>query len=343
MFAASPRGLSWSWSTGPEGLTARGVELELPVSYHLGGAGPERPAKPMQKDWGRMRAAGLELPGIKLEALDLTLALTPNRLWLRDAVSLPWWSGKVTVSGLLVDQPLSPDFHATCAVKAEGLDLAAIPGTVPLKGALGGRLEPVEINARQISAGGRLAGRLFDGELKLSGLGMELPFSPGREMAAEVSLAGVDLAQLSQALDIGRITGRLDARVSGLRAAYGQPVAFALTARSVPAEGVDQTVSLKAVNSISVIGTGSGLSGMGVGLLASLFKEFPYAEIGLSCTLKNDVFRVQGLIREDGVEYLVKRPPFMGINVVNRNPDNLISFSDMLSRLNRVREKSPTP
>jgi hypothetical protein len=70
--------------------------------------------------------------------------------------------------------------------------------------------------------------------------------------------------------------------------------------------------------------------------MTKFFKEFPYAKIGVESALKNDVFTVRGLIHEDGVEYLVKRRFFSGINVINRNPDNRIGFSDMLERARRV-------
>ncbi|MBE0556484.1 MAG: hypothetical protein IH628_04545, partial [Proteobacteria bacterium] len=107
-----------------------------------------------------------------------------------------------------------------------------------------------------------------------------------------------------------------------------------------PVKGVDQSVSLKAVNSISLVSTGSALSGMGVSLMTTFFREFPYEKIGFECGLENDVFTVRGLIREDGVEYLVKRRFFTGINVINRNPDNRIGFSDMVERAKRVTRES---
>jgi hypothetical protein len=82
--------------------------------------------------------------------------------------------------------------------------------------------------------------------------------------------------------------------------------------------------------------TGSALSGMGISMMATFFREFPYKKIGFECGLKNDVFTVRGLIHEDGVEYLVKRRFFAGIDVINGNPDNRIGFSDMLERAKRV-------
>jgi hypothetical protein len=141
---------------------------------------------------------------------------------------------------------------------------------------------------------------------------------------------------LSASLGVGRITGRLSGSIMGLRVAYGQPVAFDLKMASVPAKGVSQSVSLKAVNSISLVSTGSALSGLGVSLMTTFFREFPYSKIGFECGLVNDVFTVRGSIHEDGVEYLVKRRFFTGIDVINRNRDNRIGFSDMLERAKRV-------
>ena len=104
-----------------------------------------------------------------------------------------------------------------------------------------------------------------------------------------------------------------------------------------------QRISLKAVNSLTVLGTGSGLTDVGVGFFAGLFKQFDYKAIGLACVLNNDQFKVRGLIRQGGVEYIVKRPALFGINVINSTPDNRISFSDMLKRLERVVSPAAEP
>ena len=79
------------------------------------------------------------------------------------------------------------------------------------------------------------------------------------------------------------------------------------------------------------------------GALSTFFKEFPYERIGLRATLENDVFRINGTIREAGKEYLVKRGGFSGVDIVNQNPDNQIRFKDMLKRIKRVTADGATP
>lgn len=322
-----------------QGTSLQSLDLNLPFTYKLGSRGPVQPAKPGRRSWGKLSIRGLSTPVLELKHLELPVAVTPNRLWTSGAVSAPLSDGKVQITNLIVDNPLSPDFKAGFAVRLDGIDLAKLAGpNLPLSGSLAGRLAEVSLTRQRLRAKGRLEGTLYGGALTAKGLAVELPFNQGREIRADITARRIHLEPLSQALKVGRVTGRVDAELNGLRLAYGQPVAFELRAESIEVPGVDQQVSLRAVNSISLLGTGTGLSGVGIGLFASFFKEFPYDKIAFSCKLKNDVFRVRGLIHEDGVEYLVKRPLLMGINVINRNPDNLISFSDMLERLQRVQQ-----
>ena len=42
---------------------------------------------------------------------------------------------------------------------------------------------------------------------------------------------------------------------------------------------------------------------------------------------------------EGGTEYLVKRGSFPGVDVVNQNPDDRISFKDMVNRIKRISSK----
>ena len=311
-----------------------GVALDLPFAYEWGGSsgGKQPPGK-----WGELRLGRLRSPLIELADQRLALALAPGRLAVRDPLTLPLWGGRVILSDLEVFAPLSPLWEARLGVKVRGLDLAqASPDLLPLRGDLGGDLSRVVVNAQRLAAQGDLNGRLFKGKVAVKDLLVLRPFERGREIGADLEMALLDLHQLSSALGIGLITGRISGRIQGLRVAYGQPVSFKLRVESVKMGDVEQKVSLKAVNSIAVLGTGSGLSGAGVSLVTSIMNEFPYRAIGFQCTLQNDVFKINGLIKEDGVEYIVRKPFLAGINVINRNPDNYISFKDMLERLRRV-------
>jgi len=105
---------------------------------------------------------------------------------------------------------------------------------------------------------------------------------------------------------------------------------------SVRRKGIPQKFSVGAVNDLAVLSSGEATAvstGKGFSGLVSTFR---YNRIGIYCSLKNDMFTLRGTIREKGVEYLVKKSWLFGISVINKNPQNRISFSDMLSRLKRI-------
>jgi hypothetical protein len=327
---------------GAEPALLSGLDIDLPISYSFGASDPGRPAPSDAAKWGRLRVEKIRLSGQELGPLEMPAVLVPNRLYLGGTAEASLFGAKLAFRRIRIDEPLSPVFRLNMAVRLDHLDLARVAGKDPmLEGQLGGILDAVVLDGERMTAAGALTGDLFGGRLDVRGVTVERPFSAGREIGADVTVDRIDLERFSAALGVGRITGRLSGSIKGLRVAFGQPVAFDLRMESVPAKGVSQSVSLKAVNSISLIGTGSGLSGMGVSLMTKFFREFPYEKIGFVCGLKNDVFTVRGLIHEDGVEYLVKRRFFAGIDVVNGNPDNRISFSDMLERARRVTGERP--
>jgi len=322
---------------GAEPALLSGLDIDLPVSYSLGAGNPGRPQPSDAARWGRLRLEKIRLSGQELGPLEMPAVLVPNHLYLGGTVDATLFGAKLALRRIQVDEPLSTGFRLRMAAELDDLDLSRIAGDKPvIEGRLGGILDPVTIGRERMTAAGSLTGNLFGGRLDARNVTVERPFNAGREIGADVYVDRVDLERLSAALGVGRVTGRLSGSMKGLRVAYGQPVAFDLKMESVPTKGVSQSVSLKAVNSISLVSTGSALSGMGISLMTTFFREFPYEKIGFECGLKNDVFTIRGLIHEDGVEYLVKRRFFTGIDVVNGNPDNRIGFSDMLERAKRV-------
>jgi hypothetical protein len=318
------------------GFAVSGLEVDLPFAYAFG----RRPAvSEGSPERGLISWQALELPTGKAGGARLEISLEPNLLRTYATLALPLPGGWVTVGDIACREPFSSDFELRTSADA-GVDLSALQGLpFALKGELNGSFSEIRVDRETLTSEGEVEGTFFGGELRAKGFGVARPLSRGRVLGVEkIEIERLHLRPLSSSLGIGLITGRIDVDVEGYRQAFGQPVAFRFEALSEDVEDVDKKVSLKAVNSISVMGTGSGIGDVGVGLFSSFFETFSYDTIGVRCVLENDVFRVRGLIREAGVEYLIKKPLFFGINVINRNPDNRISFSDMLDRVRRVVE-----
>jgi len=138
------------------------------------------------------------------------------------------------------------------------------------------------------------------------------------------------------------MTGIIRGSLKNFIMEYGQPASFDLEVQSVETSGVSQRFSMDAIESITVLGTGVKTSVKGG--LTSLFREFPYSQIGFKCTLRNDEFTIRGTVESGGKEYLVKRGWLRGVDIVNQNRNNKISFQDMQERLKRVMDSErPTP
>lgn len=320
------------------GVAMSGASLELPLAYRIKGkTAPTLPVAVPATKQGTLRIGHLKTPLGEGRDLLLRMALVPNRFYVLDPIRVPLLGGRVDLDALYWTEPFSPEFELALNVAFQGLGLSRVQGgSVPLQGDLQGDLGRITVTRRAVTVPGVITGRFYGGAVRVDGLFMDHPFASRRQYGGNASVRGLELEPLSAALGVGRVTGRLDLDMEGLRVAYGQPATFRLSALTSGQGNFEKSVSLKAVNSLSVIGTGSGIGDVGVGLFASFFEEFSYSAIGFQCILNNDRFQVRGLIREGGVEYLIKKPFLTGINVVNGNPDNYISFSDMLERVQRV-------
>ena len=194
----------------------------------------------------------------------------------------------------------------------------------------------VEITPREFRFQGRMLAELFGGRMTLDGLGVTDVFTPGRRIMLQAEVLGLDLGLMTASVPFGEVTGVVDVSVRDLVLSYGQPESFVLTIRSVPAKGVSQKFSLKAVDNLSVISSGGQAAAPSNSFLTKFVNSFNYSRMGIACSLRNDVFTLQGTVIEGGVQYLVRRSTFFGIDVVNAKPVNTISFKDMLGRLERV-------
>ncbi len=210
----------------------------------------------------------------------------------------------------------------------------------PVDGHLKGNLSLLKITSGNLTTRGYLTAKIFKGTVKITHLSVENVFSENRILGADIDFTDLDLEELTAITNFGKITGVLAGYVHNLRIAYGQPISFDALFHTVKRKGIDQKINVKAVDNIAQLG-GSGSSFRGLGKLVTVFfKEFPYEQIGIRCTLKNDVFTIRGTVISDHTEYLVKRKGFTGINVINRNPNNNISFKDMIKRLERITKTS---
>jgi hypothetical protein len=325
----------------------QGITLDLPLWYRA----TARRASPMQKVSqdlkikGEKIKGGLAIESAKLasfpdQALSVEMEALPNQWSIPSPTLLKVPGGEVELGPLVVKTPYSASLSIRTSLSFNHLGLKGILSRIwrrPVEGTAWGRLAPIELYGDRIATKGEIKAELFGGVLAISDPGVDSLFSPLPILHLDAEWTDLSLHELTQETPFGEVQGILQGHVKGLEIAGSEPQKFDLLLQTVPRDGVPQRISVKAVDNIAQIGGGqnafSGLAGV---VTSFFFKDFPYDKIGVHATLENDMFRVNGTIKEGGIEYLVKRGGFSGVNVVNENPDNMISFKDMVKRIKRV-------
>jgi hypothetical protein len=152
-------------------------------------------------------------------------------------------------------------------------------------------------------------------------------------MGLDLDFEDLSLGAMTEALDVGQITGVVRGRVRDLSIVDGQPVSFEAELNSVPRDGVTQEISVRAIRQISIV-AGPGGDALSSGIL-SFFDRYRYAKLGLRCSLENDRFLLRGIDEQDGKQVLVEGsflPP--RVNVYSQS--QVIGFSEMMRRLRRA-------
>jgi hypothetical protein len=316
----------------------QGTQLDLP--FFIGNGKMDESIS----ETGTLQFDSVELPFLPAQPLHVETNSGPNTVFLKGPISLTVPGGTVEIGSISAAELVTgPKIRTSISVKELGLEpVLSKTWNRSVEGKLTGRLDPVDYADGSISGKGELKADLFGGEAVIENLGVTGLFS-FPVLSLDVRWEEISLLELSRDTSFGRIQGIMRGRVKDLEIAQLQPQKFDLFLETVNRKGVPQKISIAAVDNISRIGGGQSPFMGAAGLLTTFFKEFAYSKIGVKAVLENDVFQINGTIREGDVEYLVKRGSFSGVNVVNQNPDNRISFKDMLKRIQRIGSSESVP
>ncbi|RJR49239.1 MAG: hypothetical protein C4576_07075 [Desulfobacteraceae bacterium] len=315
----------------------KGIRLDLPLFLQT--AKSEEKSEP-----GHLQIDSMELPLLPAQSLDVATSSGPNAIVSRGPIILKVPGGAVEVGPISATEFLTRlSIRTTLSMKELSLK-PVLSGVWPrsVEGMVTGMLDPVIYSEGIVSTKGELKANLFGGEAVIEDPGVTGLFS-FPVFSLDARWRDISLLELSRDTSFGQIEGVMRGRIKELEIAQMQPQRFDLLLETVPRKGVPQKISIDAVDNIARIGSGQSPFMGAAGLFSKFFKEFAYSRIGVKAILENDIFRINGTIHEGGVEYLVKRGSFSGVNVVNQNPDNRISFRDMLKRIQRIGSSGEAP
>lgn len=175
-----------------------------------------------------------------------------------------------------------------------GLDMPRISaafGWPTFPGSLSGGIPEIVMSGDTIEFRGGLDLYVFDGHLGVSGLTLERPFGIAPSLGANLHFENFDLEQFTSAFSLGGMSGRLFGTIEGLRLVDWSPVALDAWLRT----NGGGRLSYKAVDDITSLGGGGGLSSNLQTMALKVFDTFGYRRFGLRCRLTREVCLMGGI------------------------------------------------
>jgi hypothetical protein len=326
-------GLSIASADG--GLALESLRLQLPVDLGWTGAGGVQAGEPQRGSLAFDRAA---VGGVQLAATAAELVLLGDSVTMAGELHLPVFGGEVVLENAGFADLARSSRHLTAAVGLRRISLAEVSRTLglpPLAGDVTGRFPRVLYGngVLRVDGTGELA--VFGGTVTMRAITGSDLLTRYPRVTFSAQWHEIDLAQVTSTFDFGTMSGIVEGELVDCEIFRDVPVRFRGRLRSVPREGVKQRISLKAVNNIAIVGTGSGLGFLDRGL-RRFIDSYAYQGIGVEMALVQDHFLLRGLERRGDRELFVKGRFPLRLDVVNVDPGMTVSFRTMIQRLSTL-------
>ncbi len=324
-------------------LDVKGLEMDVPFDLAANGDKAVDP-KGEGPGLGWITISGFRKGEYALPELKIPVIASGSDITATGVISLPFYGGAVRIRDLIALDVLGSSPRLSFAGSVSGIDLPRLLDDLTgltFPGSVKARFPMIAYQGGELKTEGGMSVDIFGGRIDVLDMYAKDLFASSRKIGGDIVFSNIDLGKITETIKIGKITGIIEGSMKDLEVEYGQPSRFVFDLDTVKTGGVSRKVSVDAIESISILGTGTG--GVGAVLKSGLnkfFKEYPYSRIGIRCTLENDNFNIRGKIVEGGKEYLIRRAFLRGIDVVNRDPQNMVSFKDMQERIGRVFHKS---
>lgn len=246
-------------------------------------------------NWHRLGLSGLPMQSGRLVAIS-----RGGDLRAQAPVVMGLFGGSVSIGDLLVRPMADEGDRVSASMALRDVDMTALATAFAwpaFPGRLDAELPRLRYANERLAVDGKLDIEAFGGSIDIGSLAIERPFGVSPALAADVQMRGLDLRPMTEVFGFGRIEGRLDADIGGLRLVDWRPVAFDASLRTH--QSGRRRISQLAVEQLTRIGGGGRVAGL-QGRLLSTFDSFGYRRIGLSCRLANDMCEMGGIEGEDG-------------------------------------------
>lgn len=306
-----------------------GLHGNLPVIVQSGDLPDRLPARTGRLAWSHLTA-----PLVATTDGLLELKAETNSWQLVKPLEVVTAGGLARLNSLqLFWQNLTPVGEASLSIEdVELLQVSRAFDWPELGGRFSAELDGIRFSREEIVTSGGVSARAFGGGVQLQNLKVLAPLSRYPTYHADIEFRGIDLYELTSTFAFGEINGLASGHVHGLRLFDGIPSAF--DARFETVESGTRNISVKAIRNLNTLSHGGLSAALSQGIYRFI-DFYRYRKIGLTCSLRNDAFRLRGTARTESDKYLIDGgwlPP--KIDVIVSSP--VISFKEMVKRLKRI-------
>ncbi len=286
---------------------------------------------PVNLRWQQINFGSLPIGASSLQA-----EVANSQLALTEELNLPLLDGGLQISSFNY-QYAAAGSHWQFEGLLKPLSMQALThalGWPEMDGKLSGVIPRVSYQNQQIDIDGALQVKVFDGTAIIKDLQLQSPFGSLPQLRANIDIQQIDLEHLTRTFDFGKISGRLDGSISGLRLSDWQPVQFDARFATSENNPGKRLISQRAVDNLSQIG--GGASSIMSRSFLRFFEDFSYNKLGIRCQLNNEVCHMSGIEEDEQGYYIVKGgglPPWINVIGYTRRVD----WPDLLARLQAVK------
>ena len=316
------------------GFSVEGMNISLPLEISY----PKATYSENTERFGSLKTREIKWGNVQIEALKAFPAIRHNAVIFKEDIVIPVFGGDIRLKDIRLDNILSQERSLLMSVHINSIDLDKVSRTLntpSLSGSLSGSIPKAGITANSLVTEGEITLELFGGKIRAGDLSINNIFSSVPSLQTSISIEWIDLGELTSTFEFGHISGKLQGHVRNLVISNGQAESFESYIETVQRKGIDQWISVQALEKITVLG-GSSTSVLNRGVYR-LFKKYRYEKIGFKGSLRNDNFLLLGLTPEGNRHYIVKGgllPP--KVDVINYTQN--VSFQEMVERLKRINQ-----
>ncbi len=310
------------------------LELELPIDLVVSDTRTGTVEISGTELHGNLGFDHLSLGGVEFERTSMGLLVKGDTVWLEEGLAVPFLGGVLGFEALTLAEALRPSWHLRTAILLHQVSLGELSealGLFPLEGEMEGYFPDVRLTHRTLRMEGDGEFSLFGGVLRVSDISGEDLLSRYPQLTFSAEFHDIDLLQLTRTFDVGEMTGILQGYLRNCELFRGSPVRFDGRIETVHRPGVPRNLNVKAINNISLLGTGSKVNVLDRGI-QKLFNNYTYERLGIDLQLDNDRFLLTGLEQRGGRELFLKGRLPLRIDVVNALPGQTVSFKTMMER-----------